>query len=772
MVNMTSIQRANYNNIDTADLIIRNLSGKGSKLTNDEKLTGLNYVFTSNANVYNSALEAYNNKSASVPDTTHGSCVCSVKVGTYAKIHRAEVLETNSRFAIVLIIEIGAIKENNIVGPQRYSTPVYGAVYWTTYSSDGSVFVIDNKNNMQGDIAINANTYKNLSAKQKKLFNATSGQANALVSSSGYRNSFDQTIHNSDKNSINSSSDLIARVEDGTLTNSSAIEAAEAVLQSQYDAATGNAVEYIKGTLDLKSENLPVNFATVRNDVRQYKAFLNTEASNGLRYSELRGVFGAPYQFLPTTDYRYTGKGMSKDLKTAGYTFARKIGTRMPLLYITPGNSSFMAGANKSSKQSLVKSVMSLFSGSDESSLSEMLDDYTGKLYTIMPAYAEYFTYVNPMCRMGAIFLDIADKTYCGVRLDEYNWALNEGQAYEFEDAQDSTDNESDQEEMIDEIESGEPGNFVDWAGDKLSEISYFQQLMYYKNAIPFFINSDVSFQDSFSNEVGESSLASVTGGLSDKAREMQFLLGTAGNAVGRAFDRAASGLSTAKEAIDNLTNKIANGNSIFSTLVNSVKTIVSGGRIIFPQIWTGAGFSRQYSITIRFTTPSYDPYSWWLNIYVPICHLAGLVMPRSEYVNSYTAPFLVKAFYKGMFNVDMGIITDMSITKGKEGGWTADGLPTVVEVQFTIQDLYSEIGMTSTGSMFKGFTLQNIAEMDYFANLCGINFNEPDVFRMVELWHTFQLKSIKDMPTNFGVRLGNIIGNKLYNTFQNWWYA
>ena len=160
MVNMTSIQRANYNNVDTADLIIRNLSGKGSKLTNDEKLIGLNYVFTSNANVYNSALEAYNNKGASVPDTTHDSCVCSVKVGTYAKIHRAEVLETNSRFAIVLIIEIGAIKEGDtrdkISGLQiGASSPVYGAVYWTTYSSDGSVFVIDNKNNMQGDIAIN-----------------------------------------------------------------------------------------------------------------------------------------------------------------------------------------------------------------------------------------------------------------------------------------------------------------------------------------------------------------------------------------------------------------------------------------------------------------------------------------------------------------------------------------------------------------------------------------------------------------------------------------
>ena len=45
-------------------------------------------------------------------------------------------------------------------------------------------------------------------------------------------------------------------------------------------------------------------------------------------------------------------------------------------------------------------------------------------------------------------------------------------------------------------------------------------------NAIPFYINSDVSFTDSFGNETTESTLASTINGLSDKAREMNFLLG------------------------------------------------------------------------------------------------------------------------------------------------------------------------------------------------------------------------------------------------------
>ena len=149
-----------------------------------------------------------------------------------------------------------------------------------------------------------------------------------------------------------------------------------------------------------------------------------------------------------------------------------------------------------------------------------------------------------------------------------------------------------------------------------------------------------------------------------------------------------------------------------------------------------------------------------------------ALVLPRSEYVNSYTTPFLVKAFYKGMFNIDMGIITDMTFTKGKEGSWTKDSLPTIVDVTFTIQDLYTGMGMTSTGNMFKGTTLQNISEMDYIANLCGININVPDTFRMVDLWATFNMTNrINDFLPNFENRVTNAINNKLYSMYDNFWF-
>lgn len=539
----------------------------------------------------------------------------------------------------------------------------------------------------------------------------------------------------------------------------------------------------------------------------QTKNYLDEIESNGINFRKLRTIFGTPYQFLPTTDCRVSDN-YSDNLEIAGYEFAEKILSRMPLLYITPGNTSFMGGSNENARGMLISQIgsreSSAMSGDDalmETSLETMLSEYNGKLYTIMPAYTEYFSYVNPLCRAGAIFLDIASSTLDtpvfgnktldanSLTFENMNWGVCEGQAYEIwkeeedtldenvedEDKQNSSSEETQTDETNEETTETKKAKFEEDYSEYFkkdeSVVKDVEQALYYGNAIAFYINSDSSFQDSFSNETTESSLSSTINALSDKAREIQFLLGTASSAVGEAFDKVDGTLGATKQQIDNIVNKIAGGNSIFTTIANSVKTIVSGGRMLFPQIWSNSTFSKSYQISIKLTTPSTDRISWWLNIYVPLCHLMALVLPRSEYVNSYTTPFIIKAFYKGMFNIDMGIITEMTFTKGKEGSWTKDALPTVVDVSFTIQDLYSAMGMTSTASMFKGLTLQNVAEMDYVANLCGININEPDVFRMVNLWCAFNITNkVYDFIPNLSLGIEKSISNSVLKAYNNFW--
>lgn len=526
---------------------------------------------------------------------------------------------------------------------------------------------------------------------------------------------------------------------------------------------TGNRQELDKTYSDAPTPLVDSYYSKWPNSWKSINSIQETEdfyaSLDSIDISKLRGIFGMPYQFLPTTDCRVDG---SESESVFGITYTEMIASRLPLLYITPGEPVFLSDGGKNRK-SLIADVVQHFAGSDANHLDNLLNGYAGKLYSIEAQYGKYFKYVNPMTRMGAFYLgldqNIGDddetkmyKKLDGHNLTDYNWAWNSNGDYngDYSGAEDGGSNNK----GFDNITGG---------------LKDLQSYIYYKASIPFYVNSETTFQENMTNETTESSLASQINGLSDKARELQFLIGSTTSAVAQNFDNAATTLGNYRENAEAFLNKLTSGGNIFSNLLKNVKTVVSGGRLMFPNIWSNSGFSKSYQIDIKLTTPDLDKRSWWLNIYVPLCHLIALVLPRGEFQNGYTSPFIIKAFYKGMFNIDMGIITDMTITKGKEGGWTKDSLPTVVDVQFTIQDLYSTISMSPAGGLMKSNVFQNIAEMDYLANTCGVNINEPDVLRMIEMYTTLNIKNVfMDVPTNISTSLGNNLSNKLSRIYQS----
>jgi hypothetical protein len=271
-----------------------------------------------------------------------------------------------------------------------------------------------------------------------------------------------------------------------------------------------------------------------------------------------------------------------------------------------------------------------------------------------------------------------------------------------------------------------------------------------YRGSLAYYINSDYQISDTISNNTTESMLASKVNGMSDLGREMNFLLGGASASTGMAFDKASQ-----ENLLKNLQNsqdfasKMVNSSDIIKGVVGGLQTVFSGGKLIFPELWSDSSFSRSYDINMKLTTPDCDKLSWFLNICVPLLHLVGLVAPRQAGVNGYVAPFLVRAFYKGMFNCDMGIITSMNINKGQESAWTKDGLPTIVDVSFSIKDLYSALAISSNQNIKNGL-MNNIILLDFIANTCGVNINEPDLVRTIDMYFT---QNVKNKVTNF-VRL------------------
>jgi hypothetical protein len=375
---------------------------------------------------------------------------------------------------------------------------------------------------------------------------------------------------------------------------------------------------------------------------------------------------------------------------------------------MVPGTPEFLAGYSTKYKSTVVSNIIKDEVLGTSSAMNTLLQN-PGKYYGLAINWVDYFNYVNPMCRAAARFLGIQDWTYHNSKaLDDYNW----------------------QDEQNESIKT------------KLN----------YKGGVAFYINSENQVSESFANSTGQSMIAGKINGISDLGREVNFLMGTASSLIGGGVDEEVKAGQASTDTSSKDYDKDWNAKwkappasrvgIMISNLTNGMKTVIQGGKLIFPEIWNDSSFSRDYEVSIKLVSPDCDITSLYINIIVPLIHLICFTAPRSVSTNGYASPFLIRAFYKGMFNCDMGIITSLSINKGQEGCWSPAGIPTAVDVQFTIKELYGTMSISNNAGNLENGLLNNITLMDYIANMCGININEPDFTRMLYFYYSMNYKN------------------------------
>ena len=426
--------------------------------------------------------------------------------------------------------------------------------------------------------------------------------------------------------------------------------------------------------------------------------------------AQLYRVFGMPYQWMDIADRRIPGTNI-------GRTFGAKIASKIPLLILTPGLPEFLAGYSSKEKNALIQK---LSGGADGISLQSLADGIIGKgketkYYQLRFAKKEYFTYVNAMTNALAAYLGIS----------------NEYSPY-----------------------GGKIGNF-DWS-TLTSSSSLSRQLSYY-GAVAFYLNSETSISESFSNDTTQSQLAAKVNEMSGMVRELQFITGlsnisfydNANTDSGNVINNTASG----NNAGDSMFGGIG---SFIDNLKTGAKTVFAGGKLVFPEIWSDSSHSVSYTVNIKLTTPDFDKYSWFLNIGAPLIHLICMSAPRQMGANGYASPFLVRAFYKGFFSIDSGMIGSLSITKGTDGGWTIDGLPTVVDVSIDIKDLYHSMNIIApdvigdlSGNLSMESSLKNVNALTYLANMAGVNINQTDIGRAFRLAYWSMTGQAKQLLSN-----------------------
>ncbi|MBR3598823.1 MAG: SH3 domain-containing protein [Lachnospiraceae bacterium] len=470
-------------------------------------------------------------------------------------------------------------------------------------------------------------------------------------------------------------------------------------------------------TVNYESNSTFITMDDLNAEVSSTNSTYTYNESEFAKMSNIAGVFGLPYQFLPDTDLRIGSDSRSSIL--VGSEYAERIIERMPMMMITPGRASFMRNSSLSDKRTVLEYYITSGYGQMGSVSINDLIDSTDRYYSFSNAIAEYYRYVNPMCRIAAVTMGVDNIALDGTLLGAANWH---------------------------NITRRKLSTYMDWG-------TY--------TAIPFYIDADSSISESFGNSTTQSMLASAINSLSDMGRELNFLFG---NGTSNRTEQILSDPSVAQSVqnVNDIVNGLVGGGSFFSNLATQLTTVAAGGRLMFPEIWADSSFSRSYTFDVKLMSPDPSPLSVYLNVIVPLLHLLGFVLPQSPIndPNSYMSPFIIRAMYKGFFNVDMGIITDMSVTRGAECQWTPNGVPTSVNVSVTIKDLYQCLSMTPTsvwGSM-KYSTVSNLALMDYISTLCGVNVYKADFARIIEVWY----------KTNFGNILGDAWGN-FQNNIHSW---
>jgi hypothetical protein len=103
-----------------------------------------------------------------------------------------------------------------------------------------------------------------------------------------------------------------------------------------------------------------------------------------------------------------------------------------------------------------------------------------------------------------------------------------------------------------------------------------------------------------------------------------------------------------------------------------------------------------------------------------------------------------------------MGIVTNLSVTRGGEGNWSLDSLPTAVDVSLTIKDLYKSMYMAKGTDAGLLKFVANDGEMDYLMNLAGVNVSQESFQRRLSLYSALAGGSVGSFVSRIGTKFEN----------------
>ena len=227
------------------------------------------------------------------------------------------------------------------------------------------------------------------------------------------------------------------------------------------------------------------------------------------------------------------------------------------------------------------------------------------------------------------------------------------------------------------------------------------------------------SFTETYNNNVGDSQLFGAMKQGQSVGNEIAFLTNSSVNKIDdMVINLAQKGTDLAQKVITSLS---AGTGRFAAAVVGGFAKSFTGDHTIYPQIWQDSNSTQSVSFTIHLVSDGGDPYSYLINILVPLFYIMGAALPKLSRNNAaaYSFPPVIQANIPGLWGTRLGMITSLTVTKNPNGGdVSVNGYPLAVDVQLTIADL-QHVLMTSPMDEISTF-LNNNTMFDYIAQMCG----------------------------------------------------
>lgn len=488
-----------------------------------------------------------------------------------------------------------------------------------------------------------------------------------------------------------------------------------------------------------------------KNTTTEYRSQINSNLDASLE-SAIDGsmrLFGLPHQFTELNDPRIGDKS------NLGRCFAERIALEAPIVCLKPGLPNFLPNQSSETKKGMIEAIMDATSGSPSvknifSTLEDANDeDDTILYYNIEDKYDDMMKKVNILCKLMATFLGISDEAvpwHPTATFGTYDWRY-----YSYK---------SIYNDKVFSKQSGSGGSLGAFIADALGTAS--EKLMNDTQWLRFYIDGNLSFNESSSNSTRTSMLESFTDQLEGISKELDTITGMTSINIDDAVNTAAT-------KIDSWISSTFDGDNAISSLLRKItgtgKNILSGGNFLIPEIWENSEYNKDYSFSITLSTPYGNTKSWYLNIGVPLCHILGLCLPQQLTANIYKSPYLVKCYAKGWFNCNYGIISSVSIDKGADSSWNVGGLPNEIKISLSVKDLYSTLSLP-VEPYADAATFLNTGMLEFLMVNCGIDVTNQDMSEKIKIWTTILANNFTDRFTSKPWQVQNYFKNKIQGLF------